>query len=196
MGTSVINPLQGLINQVAATTPRDTGATRAAAARAEYARTYPGTAILADVSGSMAAPAWGGHSKCHVLRDAIRASLRGDSVLVAFSSSARVIPAATDLPEPNGSTAMHIGLRAAIAQRRGRILVVSDGEPDDEASALAAASDYLGTIDVLYIGPDSNAAAMAFLQRLARTGHGRYHGSDISRAGQPALTHTVRGLLK
>lgn len=54
------------------------------------------------------------------------------------------------LCEPNGSTAMHIGLRAAIAQRRGRILVVSDGEPDDEASALAAASDYLGTIDVLY----------------------------------------------
>jgi hypothetical protein len=191
------NPLQSLISAASRSLPKHTGLVDSATDRINRLGNSEGSVILADVSGSMEAPAWGGRSKHEVLRDALAEVMRAPAnLLVAFSTSARVLQGVDQLPAPRGSTALHIGLRAAMAQDKARILAISDGEPNDEAAALAEAADFGGVIDVLYIGPDSNAAAMGFLRRLARAGHGRFHGSDISKAGQPALTTTVRGLLR
>lgn len=185
------NPLQSIVGKAASTLPANTGAVAAYAARAARIGSAP-TVILADVSGSMAEPAHGGQSKHAALREALMQTATGR--VLAFASAVRECGPA-DLPPPGGGTALHRALTAAIALSPGLILVISDGEPDDAGAALLAASHFPGVIDTLYIGPDSNADAKAFLRALASAGHGRYHGSDISRAGQPTLALTMRTLL-
>lgn len=195
MSTLPANPLQSLIKSAATTLPATTGAVEPYAERLRRIRNRD-TVVLADVSGSMDSPAWGGRTKHAVLREAIDDTMRRVAHRTfAFSSDVREITSAADLPPAGGHTALHRAIDRAGELRPGRILVVSDGEPDDETAALAAARAFDGVIDVLYIGPDSNAAAMAFLRRLSEVGHGRYQGSDIARAGQPALAHTLQQLL-
>ena len=191
----VTNPLQGLIAKASVSLPQKTGAVQRAQERID--RVSGGsTAVLADVSGSMASPAWGGRSKHSLLRDAITSTFRpGQHELLAFSSRVQRLTNPAMLPEPGGGTALHLALQGALELNPGRILLISDGEPDDESAALAVATRFPGVIDVLYIGPDSNAAAMRFLRTLAMAGHGRYHGSDIARVGQPSLTNTIQHLL-
>ncbi|MFG0229454.1 vWA domain-containing protein [Achromobacter sp. 413638] len=194
MKNQLANPLQGLIAK-AAGLPRHTGEVARSQERIARVNNRP-TVVLADVSGSMESPAWGGRTKHAVLREAIAQTLLSDRhELMAFAGHVTPLSSAENLPQPGGSTALDRALLAAIQRAPGRILVISDGEPNDEDAALAAAAQFGGVIDVLYIGPDSNAAAMRFLQRLALAGHGRYHGSDIARAGQPALVNTIQMLL-
>lgn len=190
--SNITNPLQALINTAAQTLPARTGVV---AQHAERARRASRTAVLADVSGSMSSQAWGGRSKHEVLREALSAIDPGRHDLVAFSETAARIADAGDLPVPSGGTALDRGLEEAMRDGPGRILVISDGQPDDELAALAVARQFDGTIDVLYIGPDSDVMAMRFLEQLARCGRGQYHGSDIARATAPALVSTVRTLL-
>ncbi|OBY87037.1 vWA domain-containing protein [Delftia sp. JD2] len=193
MTRQLVNPLQSLIGKAKASLPQHTGTV--AKAHDRMTRLGSGqTVVLADVSGSMDSLAWGGRSKHSLLGEAIAATAAGHEVL-AFAEDVTPVPNASSLPPASGSTALHLALNAARERNPGRILVISDGEPDDEVAALAAAKAFPGVIDVLYIGPDSNAAAMRFLRSLAQAGHGRYEGSDIARAGQPALAHTVQRLI-
>lgn len=195
MPNDLVNPLQGLIAKAAKELPAHTGAVEP---YFERLRRIPRgrTVILADVSGSMESTAWGGRTKHAVLREAINLTMQRERhELIAFAGAPQLLASANDLPAPGGSTALHLALQSAIARDPGRILVVSDGEPDNEQAALTVASTFAGVVDVLYIGPDANAAAMAFLRRLAQAGHGRFHGTDIARAGQPALSHTMQQLL-
>ena len=195
MKNQLINPLQRLIAKASTDLAKQTGAVAQAQERITRINNRP-SVVLADVSGSMASTAWGGRTKHAVLREAIAATLQnGRHELIAFSDRVTPVSSAASLPEAVGGTALHLALSAAIERDPGRILVISDGEPDNEDAALATAARFKGVIDVLYIGPDSNAAAMRFLHRLALAGHGRFHGSDISRAGQPALAHSIQLLL-
>ena len=195
MKNQLTNPLQGLIAKAATNLPQRTGIVNRAHERITRINSRP-TVVLADVSGSMASPAWSGRTKHSVLRDAIAATAQaGRHELMAFAGGVTPSISAAELPPPGGGTALHLALQAAIGRDPGRILVISDGEPDDEQAALAAATQFGGVVDVLYIGPDANAAAMAFLRRLARAGHGQYQGSDIARAGQPALSQTMQQML-
>lgn len=189
------HPLQGLIAKAAQTLPARTGMVATVQERMQRIG-QGGTVILADVSGSMKSVAWGGRTKHSVLREAIAATMeRGPFRLIAFAAAAVELSSAAQLPAADGGAALHLGLQAASACEPGRILVISDGAPDSEEAALQQAASFGGVIDVLYIGPDSDAAAMSFLQRLARAGHGCFHGSDIARAGQPTLGTTVQQLL-
>jgi len=184
------NPLQALIQQ-AASAPAETGNT--ARYRRRFASAGTGQVIVADVSGSMADLAWGGKRKIEVLREALAGA--PPARLIAFSSSPSEIASSAELPEPGGGTAMHRALDAASAIRPERTLVISDGQPDDEGLALASAERLSGAIDVLYIGPDGDYAAIAFMRALARAGAGRYASHDLRRAGAMLLGQTIRGLL-
>jgi len=149
-----------------------------------------GQVILADVSESMAAQAWGGQRKIDVLRAAL--STAPPARVIAFASAPVLVIGA--LPEPSGSTAMHRGLELAASLAPAHTLVISDGQPDDEASALTIAERVPGVIDVLYVGPDSDKTAIAFMRRLARVGAGRYAGHDLVRI-RAELCPVIRGLL-
>lgn len=191
---ALANPLQSIIDQAAG---------KPAPARVEaYARRLNAsgpTVLLLDVSGSMAAAAWGGRRKIDILREAVRDLMTTDAPrLVTFSATATALPddaSSAAIPEPAGGTALHRGIDAVADLQPARTLVISDGQPDDEGRALAAAALLTGTIDVLYVGPDADAAAIAFMARLARAGSGAMHKHDLARSGPAALAQSARKLL-
>jgi hypothetical protein len=137
-----------------------------------------GQVVLLDVSSSMAEMA-GALPKIDILRDALARA--PPARLIAFGSVPREILSIWELPAPAGGTALHSALVLAATMRPARTLVISDGEPDDEQAALTAARNLPGVIDVLYVGPDDNARAKAFLMSLARAGGGRYEWREIWR---------------
>lgn len=183
------NPLQALIKSAGAIMPATTGATEA------FARRYnpSGTArvLLADVSASMQDVAWGGHRKIDILRTTLD-GLQWPGPILAFATA---VTRCTAIPEPSGSTKVDLALRAALDLNPAATLVISDGEPDDEAAALEAARLLPGIIDVLYIGPETNRAAMDFMQRLAKAGCGRFDARDLRRTGPEQLTAAARLML-
>lgn len=187
MTLSRTNPLQALIARAAAA-PAETGAVAAHQRRLIGAT---GQIILADVSDSMAEAA-GGRTKIEILREALVAA--PPARLIAFSSTPIEIASAAALPAPSGGTALDLALDLAATHRPARTLVISDGQPDSEAGALAAADRLTGAIDVIFCGSDSNVEALAFLMRLARVGGGRFVSTDLRRAG-PALAPAIRTML-
>lgn len=147
---------------------------------------------MADTSSSMNEPADGGRRRIDVLRDAL-VGIACDK-LVAFSAGVEAVPDPSRLPEPMGNTALHRALEEASRFRPATTLVVSDGEPDNEELAFAAAHRLPGRIDVVFCGPERNVRARAFLMRLAAVGGGRFVHCDIS-ANSRLLAPAIRGLL-
>jgi hypothetical protein len=188
------NPLQALIAGAARSTPAVTGEVERTRARLDA----PGAAVvvLADCSSSMAERA-GARTKADLLAEALDSVLPDlpGATLIGFATTAAGLPSAAHLPAPAGGTALHLALDLAAGLRPGRTLVVSDGRPDDEARALAAAGGLPGIIDVIYCGPDDDAAAIDFMRRLARLGCGRVVVRDVVRDRTARLAPAARALL-
>lgn len=188
-----INPLQNIIKRAATSLPPATG--KVAIEQERINRRRGEIVILADISASMGAPAWGGHRKIDLLRDAVNAVLQQTSArLIAFSAAAREVGT---IPEPEENTNLADALDSARALDPGQVLVISDGSPDSEEKAIAAAKKFRGVIDVLYIGPENDKAAIAFMKRLANAAGGDVQSFDLVKIGnsQKLLTH-IAGFLK
>jgi hypothetical protein len=185
------NPLQRILANAAATLPVTTGRVALEAARIDRRR--GGVVILADVSQSMDSPAWGVLRKIDVLREAVDMTMRRSAcTLIAFSAAAVEVQ---HIPEPDANTDLAAGLRAAQSHDPGVTLVISDGQPDDDAAALAVARSFRGVINVLYVGPDSDAAAIAFMRRLAAAADGDVSVNDIRGVDAARLTQSITALL-
>lgn len=187
MTAIVKSPLSALVARAATALPAATGATATAQRRRDRAHIC---AVLCDVSSSMDEAA-GAKRKIDVLRAAL-AMLPQDVRIVAFSSYAAEIAAGAALPEPNDSTALHLALDCAAGIEPGRVIVISDGRPDDERAALTAAARLDARIDVIYCGPDNDRQGLAFMRRLARGG-GQVHRRSMAREPQ-RLAATLRTL--
>ena len=87
--------------------------------------------------------------------------------LVVFNDLPRVLNVAADLPYPAGGTAMAKALHFIKKWKPRKTILISDGLPDDEQAALAAADQLTGAIDTIYCGPDEHPA-VEFLRRLSR----------------------------
>ena len=174
--SNLTNPLQALINQ-AAKLPK-TGEVERYAERINYDPTAP-TIVLLDVSGSMDETVESGDRKIDVLRKALARPLSPGEFAFAFSSLCQQIQGFEFIPEPSGGTALHYALETIAPHRPKSTLVVSDGRPDNGLAALQVAHQLTGTISTLYIGPDDDLEAIAFMQRLARQGCGRSDVCDI-----------------
>jgi Mg-chelatase subunit ChlD len=151
------------------------------------------TVLLCDVSASMDETA-GRRRKIDILRDALADLAVLKAQLVAFSTHAMPVARPQDLPEPDGGTALHHGLDAAARYRPSRTVVISDGRPNSQRAALAAAERVPGRIDVVYCGPDSDIVAIDFMRRLARVGGGQVVIRDLAR-GHALLAGDVRAML-
>ena len=179
MSRALKNPLQSLVERAASTLPAETG--RVASQQARIDRRTGVVVVLADISASMGGPAWGGQRKIDILRDAVAgARAQRQSRLFVFSDVAREVDT---VPDPERCTNLASALDTVRQLDPGVTLVVSDGEPDNAAAALEAAGKFRGAIDVLYIGPEANAAAIAFMRRLAARGGGGMSLHDVARIG-------------
>jgi Mg-chelatase subunit ChlD len=145
--------------------------------------------ILADVSGSMRG------DKIIRLKRELRAiwGERSGAKLMSFATNLHWLDGPDDLPPAGGSTDLAGALEAAAPTWPGEVLVISDGQPEDEDRALAAAKLIPGTISVLFVGSDDDREGQAFLQKLATLGGGEFCHKDLAK--HSSLASELRSML-
>jgi len=79
------------------------------------------------------------------------------------------------IPEPNGSTDLAKALKTIKSEKMSseRIVLVSDGEPDDKALALNSAQQLNLPIDIIFIGEEKSDGE-AFMEQLAKQTGGQH----------------------
>lgn len=157
--------------------------------------------LLIDTSSSMRDPLRTGKRRIDALREVVRI-LRDDHP-VPIAAFGR-FPSATgtygfetvmiveDVPEPAGMTPLADAIRFGHREGATHLVVVTDGEPDDEHDAYAAATEFANPIDVFYVG-DPNGPGARFAARLAKMTGGTSGTSDLAEPKQ--LQTKIAGLL-
>lgn len=96
--------------------------------------------------------------------------------------------------QPHGNTDV-AGVLQFVKQVDGtgmKIVLISDGEPDDEQRALDQARTFKTKIHTIYIGTENGLGA-DFLKRLSDVTGGQFSNSGVAGIGQ--LSQTVQGYL-
>jgi len=134
--------------------------------------------LLLDISGSMGETVHGESRKIDLLRELVF-SLREKTTFTqaVFDSS---VEWTDDVPEPRGSTALHLALNEAAQKRARRYVLITDGEPDSQHLAMAEAENLNAPLDVFYVGPAENENAQQFLRELAAASKGLYNQADLA----------------
>lgn len=121
----------------------------------------------------------------------LQAQCPGRVAIVQFNDTVSLVPGG--VPEsPAGTTDLAAALRFVKSQRMDigtRIIVISDGEPNCERSALEMAGAFRTRIDVVYCGPATRPEGREFLNRLALTSGGQLVTADRA---QGLMAATVR----
>lgn len=152
--------------------------------------------IVVDVSGSMdlrdvdGKPGQTRYSVACDELDRLQASMPGRVAVVAFSSTVQFVWGGRP-PFLGGGTDMAEALRF-IKPADGcgmRIVLISDGEPNDQAETLTEAKRFTSPIDCVYVGPEG-ARGAAFLKQLASATGGQSATKQI-----PQLAAHIAGLL-
>jgi len=198
--SNIIDPLQAFINKAAKSPVSDADITLYA--ERINPRPLGKSVILLDVSESMneytsrTIKGTQREIKIDVLRKAVDRDVMPNEVILTFSSNCLRIPNFQSIPNPSGSTDLEAGLIVGKTHTPSHTLVVSDGIPDDETAALSVAANYPGIINTLYIGPEDNSDAIAFMKKLARIGRGKSQVCDIRFTEQrKQLKGAIAGLL-
>lgn len=129
--------------------------------------------LLCDLSGSMESQANGGRTRFQALVKAVGELLEQEpeAKVVCFNGKAWVTK---DISEesPDGGTNLAEGFRKVQTLNPTHTIVVSDGQPNNADAAIAAARLTPGVISMIYVGPDEDKGAIAFMERLTRVGAG------------------------
>lgn len=134
---------------------------------------------LVDISGSMQTnDAGNGKSRWDVAQDhltKLQGKYQGKIALIEFASFVEFRPNGK-LSPANGGTNLTDALKfVKIADDCGiKIIVVSDGKPDNEQTALTQATRFTSKIDAIYCGDENDhEGGRAFLQRLVNATGGQ-----------------------
>ena len=98
-----------------------------------------------------------------------------------------------NVPEPDGSTPLHIAIPMAKTYGASRVVVISDGCPDLTEQCMTEARSFGGRIDVVFVG-DKGDSGEAFLAALARLTGGSSSVGDLRDVKQ--LSRGIIGLLE
>ena len=136
--------------------------------------------ILVDISLSMSdCDARNGMTRHEVAQEELidlQKRVPGKVAIIAFSNDCEFLPNGY-LPRPRETTNLTGALeyvRVADAIPDMHFIVISDGEPNDESSALSEARKFRNKIDTIYVGPESGRAGREFLQKLAKASGGEF----------------------
>jgi len=152
--------------------------------------------VLVDTSGSMSAVDGNADHLTRYQRACselakIQRDMPGKIAVISFSDDVMFCPAGTPFNYQSGTDlakALNFAKMADVPEMR--FIVISDGEPDDEAAALKAAKQYKNHIDTIYIGP-AGGSGESFLANLAAASGGK----AVKTVGAKELEMSVRGLL-
>jgi len=139
--------------------------------------------MLVDVSSSMNETIRSGGTKidaCRATCDALR-----ESNPVPVAAFGGIVELVDRVPHPSGGTPLHRGIEFAQGLGADHLVVITDGEPDSESAALAAAKAFGGVIDVFYIGNGDDAGSR-FAAELARQTGGSVNLTDLAQPKQLA----------
>jgi Mg-chelatase subunit ChlD len=152
--------------------------------------------LLVDCSGSMDTRLSAtGERRIDALRKVVADIRQDHPVPVAAFGRLRgrvLVEVVESIPEPSGTTPLDTAIEFGQAQGATHLVVVTDGEPNSESAAIAAAQRFGGPIDVFFVG-DPNTHGAAFAARLAALTGGT---SGVSDLGKPKeLAGKIVGLL-
>lgn len=153
--------------------------------------------IIVDTSGSMDMRDGNERNRYQIACDELaklQAELAGRIAVLVFSDSVMFCP--NGVPAYLGcGTAMSKALEfAKVADIPPmRFIVIADGYPDNREEALRVARTFESRIDTIYVGPESDASAKAFMQELANVKQGQY---ATDKSGLKLSDTTRRLLLK
>lgn len=138
--------------------------------------------LLLDISGSMGEQVNGESRKIDLLRELVF-SLREKTTFdqAVFDTT---VEWTDDVPEPRGSTALHLALNEAAQRRARRYVLITDGQPDSQELAMHEAKNLNAPLDVFYVGPTSDSFAQQFLRELASAANGLYNQADLAATAQ------------
>lgn len=127
--------------------------------------------IMVDVSGSMSTPdAAFGQSRFQAANqqlEKLQGELPGRIAVCSFSDKAKFC--ATGLPRDTECTTDMVAALAFLKDFDDagiRLILISDGEPNDEAGTLAAAGKFASKIDTVFVGSEMSAGR-EFLRKLS-----------------------------
>lgn len=158
-----------------------------------------GVYILLDYSGSMKEYE-GSRRRIDHLREAMKGIIldNPDATLISFTCGYAQEMKATEIndKEPAGGTPMAEAIELATRKQAKRIIIVSDGQPDNKTAAHAAACRANARIDIVYLGSDHDRETIAFMSGLATATGGILQVKQLAaRGGTAALENSIRGLL-
>ncbi len=139
--------------------------------------------VIMDVSGSMDnRDSRGCRTRYDVANEEmakIQALNPGKIAVVAFSDGVVFVPGGQP-PLLGGGTDLTRALQfVKVADGAVDFILISDGQPDDEVTALAEARTFRSRIDVVYVGPEGDLyGGRQFLQRLAAARGGKFVVAD------------------
>lgn len=137
---------------------------------------------IVDTSESMhCKDAPGGRTRYQAACDelaTIQASNPGKIGVIAFSDMVQFCPGGVPI-DFGGSTNMAGALRfAKPADGLGiRLILISDGDPDNRQATLDVARTFKSRIDTIYIGPERDSSGKRFLEELAAVTGGQFEKS-------------------
>lgn len=152
--------------------------------------------LLIDTSGSMSDSLTGGMRKIDGLRKSVQDinPLDNGVPMIAFGGPHDAQVRFVDkIPDPDGSTPLHVAIPYAREYGATRIVVISDGHPDDSESSSEEAKKFGGQIDVVYVGNPGDQGS-TFLDQLALLTGGKRHEGDLGDTKK--LTGMIIGLLE
>lgn len=140
--------------------------------------------LLVDESGSMSkTDAFGGLSRYQAAEnDVIRlqAKHEGKVALICFSDTVLFCPTGNCVRFGGGTNMAKALDYVHIADDTGiKIILISDGLPNDQKATLEAAKKFKSNISTIFIGPENDSeGGRAFLELLAKTTGGQSITSD------------------
>lgn len=146
--------------------------------------------MLLDVSGSMIGQV-GNKRKIDMLRSAV-SNYKGVHQYI-FSDR---VTETQYIPEPHGSTELHSAFRYIAKANPLKLLLVSDGLPDDPDASIDAGKALKISIDVLYIGTPGDEGEQ-FMKQLAEVTGGKFMTVDTMEINdfQKNLTEGIKFML-
>lgn len=153
--------------------------------------------VVVDISGSMESEdGRGGQSRYAVACQEL-ATLQernpGKVAVVAFSDRAQFVPGGRppSVGTLGAGTDMAEALRfVKVADGLVGIVLVSDGEPNDESGTLTVARGFKSRISTIFVGPEGGYG-QEFLRRLAKASGGQSvtadRASELAAAAQPLI---------
>jgi Mg-chelatase subunit ChlD len=152
------------------------------------------TLLLIDVSGSMDQRLRTGDRRIDALRKVVTDLRDTHRVpLAAFGlRGGNPVDVVEFVPDPQGSTPLAEAIDFGKLQQATHLVVVTDGEPNCERSAFAAARAFGGAIDVFFVG-DSGTRGEEFARELAAMTGGTSGTADLGKPKQ--LASSIRLLL-